>query len=171
MSDGRTHRASQTQPDQVTEERMEQIRSDIRTFTFLTTDRIPDLVVIEGGAFSRGTQSKAAEDLSGLRYIVRCWLWKNHIPFAMVTPTGLKAYTTGYGSATKRMMAEAVRDRHGVDLSHVLVKDGRYDMADGLALAAMGYAHLGHQLPTVGPPGPLKSLLAVDWPQLVRDET
>lgn len=165
MSDGFQHGAVQTSPeDGVLEERMEKILCSATGFCFGA-----DLAVIEAGAFSRGAQSAAAEQLSALRFMVRHRLWSFGIPFAMVTPTGLKAYTTGYGKATKQQMAEAVRVRHGVDFSDVKVKDGRYDLVDAYALAAMGYAHLGHPLPSEGPPAPRASLNAVKWPQLDND--
>lgn len=172
MSDGLTHHAVQTKPeDGCTEERFIQILAEVRRFVhgIRTSQDVANLVVIEGGAFSRGTQSAAAEQLSGLRYLIRYKLHTWGVPFAVVTPTCLKTYTTGYGKATKQMMVAAVFQRHGIDLSGVKVKDGRYDQADALALAAMGYEHLGHPLSTEGPPPPRKSLLAVDWPNLYTD--
>ena len=167
MSDGFQSAVTQTSPDDdVIEGRMDRIVCAAAAFCFGS-----DLVVIEGGAFSRGAQAAGAEQLSALRFMVRHRLWSFGIPFAMVTPTGLKAYTTGYGKATKQLMAEAVHARHGADFSDVKVKDGRYDLVDAYALAAMGYAHLGFPLPTEGPPGPLASLLAVKWPEPDQEGT
>ena len=96
--------------------------------------------------------------------MVRRELWLMGIPFAMISPTSLKLYTTGYGKATKLQMVEAIRARHGLDLSGVLVKDGRYDIADAVALTAMGRAWIGQPLPIEGPPPPRQPLLAVKWP-------
>lgn len=172
LSDGRSSLVVQTAPeDGPTEARFEQILTGLRSFVYCGTgpsdpDRIADLVVIESGAFSRGAQAASAEQLSGLRYLVRHWLWFVHIPFALVTPTGLKAYVTGKGVATKQQVAAAVAERYGVDYSDIRVKDGRYDMVDAFGLAAMGYHHLGAPLPRVGPPAPLKSLNAVKWPDV-----
>lgn len=166
MSDGVYHRAVQTHPGGQLEERMGAVVT--RSMMFVRGDRLDapyaDLVVIEGGAFSRGAQSKGAEVLSALRFMVRYSLWDVRVPFAMVTPTGLKLYTSGTGTATKARMVQAVRERHDIDLSHIKVKDGRYDMADACALAAMGYARLGQPMPTEGPPPPRASLNAVAWP-------
>ena len=67
-------------------------------------------------------------------------------------------------------MQQAVLDRHKVDFAGVKVKDGRYDMVDAFALAAMGYARIGQPLLTFGPPPPLKSLLAVDWSSVKTPE-
>ncbi|AMD42802.1 RuvC-like resolvase [Streptomyces phage Xkcd426] len=168
MSDGRTHWVTQTSSDDPIEYRLDRIVVRAMAFVHGAGDwgQDADLVVIESGAFSRGAQNEGAEWLSALRYLVRVRLWQGGFPFAMVTPTTLKAYTAGHGKATKAEMVSAVFNRHGVDLSKVMVKDGRYDMADALALAAMGYAQVGQPLKTEGPPPPRKSLLAVKWPHL-----
>lgn len=166
MSDGRQHLVTQTGPDQSLEERLHRIVQGAGRFVLgrdLDT-READLVVIEAGAFSRGAQSAAAEHLSALRIMVRHLLWQLEVPFAMVSPTALKLYTAGYGKASKADMVRAVATRHQVDLSGVMVKDGRYDMADAFALAAMGYAWSNRPLPTVGPPPPRASLMTVPWP-------
>lgn len=171
MSDGSHHWVTQTPPDHPIERRIDRIVDRVGQFvhgSLLSRGPFPahlaDLVVIESGAFSRGSQSEGAEWLAALRYAVRVKLWQMNVPFAMVTPTALKSYTTGYGQATKPKMVEAVRDRHGIDLSGVKVKDGRYDLADAVALAAMGYRWLNDPLPTTGPPAPMKPLLSVKWP-------
>jgi len=123
-------------------------------------------VVIEGAAVSLQTRP-GSEELSGLRFMARCMFYDHGIPFAVVTPSTLKLYTAGYGKATKAQMVARLRQRHGADLFQgVKVAHGRDDMADAYALAAMGLHRLGHQLPSEGPPAPMKSLLAVPWPPL-----
>ena len=171
MSDCKSSRVVQTGPEDELEARFEQILCGVRSFVYCGTGpsdphRIADLVVIESGAFSRGAQAAGAEHLAGLRLLIRHWLWSTNTPFAMMTPTGLKAYVTGHGVATKQQMANAVAERYGVDYSDVKVKDGRYDLVDAFGLAAAGYHHLGHPLPRVEPPPPVKSLNAVKWPQM-----
>lgn len=167
MSDGRRSKAVQTEPGTRLEARFAHIVQEVIDFVDDPFQgRLADVVVIESGAFSRGAQAASAEQLAGLRYLVRVSLWARHIPFALVTPTGLKAYVTGKGVATKQQMVEAVRDRYGVDLADVKVKDGRYDLADAFGLAAMGYDRLGVPLARQGPPAPHKSLLAMDWPDV-----
>lgn len=122
-----------------------------------------DLVVVEGAAY--GAKGDAVDQLAGLRWRVRCELHTMGIPFVIVTPSTLKAYATGNGRATKPEMVRAALDRHKVDFSPVKIKDGRYDMADAFALAAMGYAYIGQPLPTFGPPPRMDSLFAPDWPE------
>lgn len=166
MSDGREQQVTQTAPDRCLEHRLDRIVTRARRFAMGTADwpKEADLVVIEAGAFSRGAQSAAAEQLSALRLMVRHAMWQLDIPFAMVSPTTLKLYTAGYGKATKQQMVQAVATRHLLDLSGVMVKDGRYDMADAFALAAMGYAWANKPLTTMGPPPPRASLMSVPWP-------
>jgi Holliday junction resolvasome RuvABC endonuclease subunit len=165
MSDGLNHEVVQPPPDMTIERRLNRVADRVGSFVAGFGGGTPaDLVVIEAGAFSRGAQSVSAEWLAALRYHVRIGLWRMGIPFAMVPPTTLKAYTTGSGKATKKQMVDAVRARHDIDLSGRLVKDGRYDVADAVALAAMGYAYLNDPLYTQGPPPPMRSLLAVKWP-------
>ncbi len=167
MSDGFAHVVCQPQTDESLEWRMARIVTRLEAFLYEDGYRnAPDLVMIEAGAFSRGAQSASAEILAGLRQVVRQQLYGLGIPFAMVTPTGLKAYTAGNGRATKQQMVAAIHDRHGVDLNGWKVKDGRYDVADALALAAMGYQYLGSPLATFGPPPPLANIRAVKWPAI-----
>lgn len=172
MSDGYVHTVIQTPADWPIEHRLDEIMRRALWFVqspIAAAHHPADMVVIEAGAFSRGAQSSAAEYLSALRLIVRHRLWVGGVPFAMVTPTGLKAYTAGNGRASKAEMVTAVDARHGINFAAVKAKDGRYDQADAFALAAMGYAHIGQPLPTKGQPGPQTSLDAVSWPELLSD--
>lgn len=170
VSDGQSVHAFQTSATELTEDRMNRLANQCIGFVLSPaqwTDGQPlgkraDLVIIEGAAF--GAKGDAVDQLAGLRWIVRTRLRRLGVPFAVVSPTGLKAYTTGNGRATKAEMVRAVGERHGLDLSRVKLKDGRSDMADAYALAAMGYAYIRQPLPTTGPPAPLASLLAVKWP-------
>ena len=172
MSDGQSVHAFKTSPGDSLEARMDRILCAVVTFVYSPTqwtDAQPagkraDLVVIEGAAF--GSKGDAVDQLAGLRWLVRHKLYRLGIPFAIVTPTTLKAYTTGYGKASKPQMVKALAERHGLDLTRYKLIEGRYDMADAYALAAMGYAVLKQPIPAVGPPAPLKSLLAVKWPEL-----
>lgn len=173
MSDGQSVHAVQTTPDSGSlEARMDRILCQAVTFVYSPTQwtddqpagKVADLVVIEGPAFkAHGT---AVDQLAGLRMIVRHKLYRMGIPFAIVPPTTLKAYTCDYGKGTKAQMVQALADRHGLDLTAHKVAHGKYDMADAYALAAMGYATLAQPLPTTGPPAKLSSLLAVQWPEL-----
>jgi Holliday junction resolvasome RuvABC endonuclease subunit len=172
MSDGQSVHAYRTSPDDSMEARLDKILCQAVTFVYSPTQwtdaqpagKMADLVVIEGAAF--GSKGDAADQLAGLRWLMRHKLYRLGIPFAIVPPTTLKAYTTGYGKATKAMMVSALAERHGLDLNDHKVAHGKYDMADAYALAAMGYAVLKQHIPAIGPPAPLKSLLAVKWPEL-----
>lgn len=167
MSDGFSYEVSQTDSSMELEARIEQIMWQVGRFA-CKSDTV--LAVIESGAFSRGAQSQSAEILSALRFMVRHLLWCEDIPFAMVSPTCLKLYTAGNGKATKADMVAAVQARHGLNLTGLKVKDGRYDVADAFALAAMGYRHIGEPLTTSGPEGPEDSFNAVQWPELDRPQ-
>uniref|UniRef100_A0AAU7GY46 RuvC-like Holliday junction resolvase n=1 Tax=Streptomyces phage Geonosis TaxID=3158856 RepID=A0AAU7GY46_9CAUD len=165
MSDGKQQWVTQTAPDRCMEARLDRLVGRARTFALGTTEwpQEANLVVIEAGAFSRNMQT-GHEELAALRLMVRHAMWQLGVPFALVPPSTLKLYTAGHGKATKAQMVRAVAARHQLDLSKVLVKDGRYDMADAFALAAMGYAWANRPLVTVGPPPPRASLMAVPWP-------
>lgn len=166
-SNGEVTQVCQTTSDESLERRLDtQVRSAV-LFSLHA-----DLVVIESGAFARGAQSAAAEYLAALRLMVRCRLWRMGIPYAMVPPSTLKAATTGRGNATKDEIVAAVDERHGTDFAKHPKSAGRYDRADALALAAMGYEHVGQPLPYSFPAPPLRaeSLAAVKWPELFSDE-
>lgn len=179
MSDGRSTRVVQTGPDTQLEERLDFIIQDVMSFILAAPlgstgwpyGACANLAVIEAGAFSRGAQSAAAEYLSALRILVRHRLWRLDIPFAMVAPTTLKLYVADNGGAKKQQMVAAVDARYGTDLASVKVKDGRYDRADALGLAAMGYDRIGqplHHSPDASWRG-RASLDAVVWPELLSD--
>lgn len=180
LSDGQSVHAVQTSSDERLEARLDRQMRGAVTFALSPTQwtddfpqgRAADLAVIEAGAFSRGSQSQAAEILSGLRLMVCHRLWRLGIPWVMVPPSTLKLYTTGYGQATKQQMVASVDERHRAGLADVKVKDGRYDMADALALAAMGYDHVNWPLPVhfPAPPPHRASLDAVVWPSLLIDD-
>lgn len=168
ISDGLTVHVVQTSPEEQLEARFDRIMRACVTFILTPGPRGPraDLVVIEGPAF--GAKGNAVDQLAGLRLLLRHRLWRLDIPFAIVPPSTLKAYTTGHGRASKAEMVAALAERHGLDLKAYKVSHGKYDMADAYALAAMGYTRLGQPLLSRGgPPAPLKSLLAVDWPDVV----
>lgn len=176
VSDGQSLHAFQTGPEDPIEHRLDHLAWNVCRFVVAPTmsgewfaeDKAADLVVMEGPAYSRNMQT-GHEELAALRYIVRVQLAKLKVPFAIVSPSALKSYTAGHGRATKQQMLAALGVRHGLDLGHVKVKDGRYDMADGYALAAMGYDRVGQPIPSQGAPAPRKPLLSVNWPQLHSD--
>lgn len=179
MSDGQSHHAVQTAPGEPLEARLDRLVRGVVSFALSPTQwtddfpegRAADLAVIEGSSY--GSRGPGHEELAALRIMVRHRLWRMGIPYAMVPPPTLKRYTTGDGSATKQQLVAAVDERHGAKLADVSVKDGRYDRADALGLAAMGYDHAGHPLKPAGPasvPPCRDSLDAVVWPSLLSED-
>ena len=178
MSDGETNQVVHTAAGQPLEARMDRLVRGVLSFVLMGdrgAGRISsapnaDLVVIEGSSF--GSRGPGHEELAALRILVRHRMWRMGVPFALVPPTTLKKYTTGDGRAAKAQMVAAVDERHRAGLAGVKVRDGRYDMADALALAAMGYDYVGHPLPQhfPAPPPHRASLASVQWPEMVSDE-
>ena len=165
MSDGWAHHVVQTSTSQCMEERLDHIiRSVIRFVVGTGSGDQADLVVIEAPAFSR--TGPGHDELSALRVMVRHRLWRLGIPFAQVPPTTLKKFTTGSGVASKADMAACVQKNYGLDASDYKVSQGRYDIVDALALAAMGYARVGQP---IGASEWSQSLDAVTWPELMSD--
>lgn len=170
VSDGQSVHVFRTFAGEQLEARLDHLTRQCLRFVLSSTQwtdgqpegKSADLVCIEGAAY--GAKGDAVDQLAGLRLMVRTRLWRLGVPFAIVSPTGLKAYTTGNGRSSKAQMVAALAERHGLDLKAVKVAHGKYDMADAYALAAMGYAYIRQPLPTTGPPAPLASLLAVKWP-------
>lgn len=71
-----------------------------------------DLVAIEGLAFSRNLPS--ATERAGLHWMLRHWLWERSIPTVIVSPTALKKFVTGKGSAEKSLMLREVFRRWNI---------------------------------------------------------
>lgn len=117
-----------------------------------------DLVVVEGAAYGHNAQS-GHEELAGLRQMVNLWLWRRDIPYALIPPTVRAKYATGKGNASKEEVATEVQWRYGVTLD--ARKSHRYDEADALVLANMGWHWLGS--PLMHPPEGFS--LAGKWPE------
>lgn len=178
ISDGQSAHVIQTGPDELLEARLDRLVRGVVSFVLSPTQwtdtqpqgTLADLVVIEGASY--GSKGSGVEQLSALRLMVRHRLWRMAVPFALVAPPTLKLYTTGNGKATKPQMVAAVDERHMTGFASVKVKDGRDDLADAFALAAMGYDHVGQPLPAhfPAPPPHRPSLLTPKWPDLVSDD-
>ncbi|MDQ0990690.1 hypothetical protein [Streptomyces sp. V3I7] len=132
-----------------------------------------DLVVVEGAAYAQGGQA-GYHELAGLWWLVTQYLWRNRIPYAVVTPHGRTIYATGRANpaqewprkdrsrVAKGMVRSAAVERYGVECEG----PGRYDQADATILAAMGLDWLGY--PTVPvPDSHRRALEAVRWPDLI----
>lgn len=120
----------------------------------LATYGTADLVVVEGPAF--GAKGDAYHQLAGLWWLIAHQVWGAGKPIAVVSPSALKKYATGKGTAGKDEVLLATARRFD-DFA------GGNDEADALWLAAMGADHLG--VPLVDMPAlQRKSLEAVKWP-------
>ncbi|MFI9391867.1 hypothetical protein ACIG53_13395 [Streptomyces bauhiniae] len=132
-----------------------------------------DLVVVEGAAYAQGGQA-GHHELAGLWWLVTQYLWRNRIPYAVVTPHGRTIYATGRANpaqewprkhrsrVAKGMVRSVAVERYGVECEG----PSRYDQADATILAAMGLDWLGY--PTVPvPDSHRRALEAVRWPDLV----
>lgn len=169
LSDGALTYAVQTPLDDLIEVRLGEIVREVVRMALPGVGQCKaDLVVIEGSAYSKNVQ-RGHEELAALRLMVRYRMHRLRIPVAVVTPTQLKMWATGYGKATKAQMVAAMAERYRFDGNAVLVREGRYDMADALALAAMGYRAVNQPIPLVGGeptlPVLLKSVNGIEIPK------
>lgn len=114
-----------------------------------------DLVVIEGGAYSRNAQA-GHEELIGLRQMIYHKLWTLDIPYAIISPTTRAKYATGKGNADKDTVWREVQWRYGI----IMEDPGKFDQADALTLCAMGWHWVGASMGT--PPEGFS--LAGKWP-------
>lgn len=91
----------------------------------------PFLVVMEG--LSMHSKSSSLDQICGMAYLIRYWLWNNKIPFVLVTPTQLKKFVTGKGTSDKELMIKYILSKfgHDVDTSHE---------ADAIGLCMIGRA-------------------------------
>lgn len=117
----------------------------------------PALVVIEGPSY--GSTGGMQHERGGLWWMVAEALDDRGYARAVMTPTALKKYATGSGSASKDAVLIATCRRFpGFD--------GDNNAADALWLAAAGADHLG--CPLVHMPAVNRSALAkVQWPTAV----
>jgi crossover junction endodeoxyribonuclease RuvC len=117
--------------------------------------RDADLVVVEGLAISRQTGQHLTR--AGLWHLVMEQIDAHSIPWAEVSPTGLKRYATGKGNSPKDEVLAAVVRRFPT------VEVRGNDEADALVLAAMGADHLGVPIVTM-PEAHRAALAKVAWP-------
>ncbi|MGH3585792.1 MAG: hypothetical protein ACRDQ0_05670, partial [Pseudonocardia sp.] len=132
--------------------------------------RLADFAVIEGAAFSL-SNTRGADELSGIRWMVRCDLHRRGIPFAVVNPDSRTIYATGKArwkdeqgkkltkAQVKGLVRNAVAEQYGIECTGTT----RYDEADAYVLMAMGADWLGYPLAEL-PPTHRRALKAVPWP-------
>ncbi|MFE6225438.1 hypothetical protein [Streptomyces sp. NPDC057854] len=120
-----------------------------------------DLVVMEGPSYGHAALG-GHEDMAGLRCMVRVFCHRRRIPYAVIAPSSLKLYATGYGKANKGEVRSAVADRYGIHTEGA----ARYDEADAYIAMAAGMDWLGYSLATV-PEKNASALKGVTWPQQI----
>lgn len=133
--------------------------------------RSADFAVIEGPAFSKAQQI-GHDEMSAIRWMIRCDLRRRGIPFAVVNPDSRTIYATGKArhkdpttnvkltaKQVKGLVRQAVADQYGIDCTGTT----RYDEADAYVLMAMGMDHRGHPLAAL-PDTHRRALAAVPWP-------
>ncbi|MEV6569978.1 hypothetical protein [Streptomyces sp. NPDC051577] len=124
--------------------------------------KLADLVVMEGPSYGHAALG-GHEDMAGLRCLVRVFCHRRKIPYAVISPSSLKLYGTGYGKAAKGEVRSAVADRYGVHTEGA----ARYDEADAYVAMAAGMDWLGYRLGAPVPEKCAKALAGVQWPEQV----
>lgn len=128
-----------------------------------------DLAVIEGLAMS--PKMDADRQLAWLNWQVRDLCWSRDVPYAVVSPSGLKLYAVGKGRRSEKQVA--ADDAAGVSVKEPVLDavrdwfgwfDGSSDEADAAVLHAMGRDWLGSPVVTV-PPAQRIALDGVAWPE------
>ncbi|HEY9367889.1 hypothetical protein [Streptomyces sp.] len=118
-----------------------------------------DLVVMEGPSYGHAALA-GHEDMAGLRVLVRQFCFRHKIPYAVIPPSTLKLYGTGYGKAAKGEVRSAVADRYGIHTEGA----ARYDEADAYVAMAAGMDWLGYRLAEVSERC-AAALKGVAWPE------
>lgn len=132
------------------------IRKVIGMLGSLVADADPDLIVMEGPSY-HSTGAYWHEN-AGLWWAVVTRLKQSGRPLAVITPTTLKKFATGSGSAKKSAMVGAAVRRFGLD-------EIGEDEADALWLAAAGCQRYGWPLVKL-PAVQVEALDVVRWPAL-----
>ncbi|SRX93578.1 Crossover junction endodeoxyribonuclease RuvC [Mycobacterium shimoidei] len=117
-----------------------------------------DMAVIEGPAYAH--HNAGTHDSAGLWWGLFSKLRSLRIPTAVIAPKTRALWTTGNGNATKSQVLDTVRSwwpGHAIRCN---------DIADALALASIGAAHFGDQLPFELRARHRAKLRDIDWPEV-----
>lgn len=115
------------------------------------------LVVIEGPA--HGAKFGNPHERAGIWWAVVRHLVRRGDVLARVNPTTRAKYAAGRGGADKREVVAAVNER----MPFARIRD--HNLADGLALAAMGWRRLGRPIDGVATRPMNEAMRAVRWPE------
>jgi Holliday junction resolvasome RuvABC endonuclease subunit len=97
-----------------------------------------DFVVIENNAFN--AMGSARSKLAELNGIIKFWLWRRKIQYALVAPTTLKKFILGGGKGEKSLILREVYKTYGLNA-------GTDDEADACVLAHIGACLIGCEEP------------------------
>lgn len=128
----------------------------------------PHLVVVEAASY--GSVGNAVDQLAGLRWITRHWLWSRQIRYVEVAPATVKVWATGSGATsgenkvTKRRVREDITATYG-HLVHVSTDDE----ADALSMLSAACAAYGQPLARVTDGRKTRALGSVSWPTLATE--
>lgn len=136
------------------QERLERIVQRVREWAIL--ERRPDLVVIEGPAYSSSLGHM--HDRSGLWWMLVTSLFWHGIPVAEVAPTARAKYGAGKAVDKDQVFAAVIR-------RYIDVPVTGNDTADALLLAAMGRRYLGRPIEESLPKPHLEAIAKVRWPE------
>ena len=128
----------------------------------------PHLVVVEGGSY--GSAGNQVDQLAGLRWVVRHWLWAQKLPYVEVAPGTVKVWATGSGATsgdnkvTKQAVREAITATYG-RLCHV----ADHNQADAVSMLTLACRAYGQPLALVTRQQQTRALAAVKWPDLASE--
>ena len=97
-----------------------------------------DFVAIENNAFNAVGRAKSG--LAELNGVIKFWLWRRGIPYALVAPASLKKFILGKGAGEKSLIIREVYKQYGVDVA-------TDDEADAIVLAHIGQCLIGREQP------------------------
>ncbi len=118
-----------------------------------------DLCVIEGMGRFKGNTGLVIAQVHGT---IKTELMDAGVPYAIVTPSTLKKWATGNGSADKELMAAAALDQAGLRF-----RDD--NQADAWWLREAGLDHYGMPMNIPQPTQERSTLLTVaDWPMITN---
>ena len=114
-----------TNAKQSDEERLIQIEEKLDEYINPESTK---LVCIEGLSF--GSKGQSVSQIGAVHYITRTYLYKNNIPYKVVTPSELKKFVTGKGNAKKDLMLLKIYKKWGIEFEDD-------NLADAYSLARM----------------------------------
>ncbi|MEW2442815.1 hypothetical protein [Micromonospora marina] len=128
----------------------------------------PHLIVVEAASY--GSVGNMVDQLAGLRWVIRHWLWSRKLPYVQLAPATVKVWATGSAAAqgenkvTKADVREAITATYG-RLVHV----GDDNQADAMSMLSAGMAAYGQPLAPVVNPRQLRALKTPSWPTLATE--